>query len=160
MEVLIPSVSCLRGTHETAPLDQQGEPLLSSVTALPCRMRVTCLSLWERCRRRRGRFLPSQSASPPAPPECRKTMSLRGSAHRNRRCHCEPVRRLVWQSPGYSKKLPAERKDFLYAREPEVLPHQCVFRWFSECFGDCHTSVATLVRNDIFLSGLVHNSSS
>ena len=27
MGVLIPSVSCLRGTHETAPLDQQGEPL-------------------------------------------------------------------------------------------------------------------------------------
>ena len=30
MEVLIPSVSCLRGTHETAPLDQQGEPLRSA----------------------------------------------------------------------------------------------------------------------------------
>ena len=30
MGVLIPSVSCLRGTHETAPLDQQGEPLPSS----------------------------------------------------------------------------------------------------------------------------------
>ena len=35
MGVLIPSVSCLRGTHETAPLGQQGEPLPSSVTAKP-----------------------------------------------------------------------------------------------------------------------------
>ena len=30
MGVLIPSVMALRGTHETAPLDQQGEPLPSS----------------------------------------------------------------------------------------------------------------------------------
>ena len=37
----------------------------------------------------------------------------------------------------------------LYTREPRVFPHQCVFRWFSEYPGDCHTSVATLVRNDI-----------
>ena len=31
--VLIPSVSCLRGTHETAPLGQQGEPLRSAVSS-------------------------------------------------------------------------------------------------------------------------------
>ena len=27
-----------------------------------------------------------------------------------------------------------------------VLPHQCIFRRCSECFGDCHTSVP---RNDM-----------
>ena len=34
-----------------------------------------------------------------------------------------------------------------------MLPHQCVFRWFSERPGDCHTSAAALVRNDTFYSG-------
>ena len=34
--VLIPSVMALRETAMTAPLDQQGEPLPSSVTAAPC----------------------------------------------------------------------------------------------------------------------------
>ena len=36
MGVLIPSVMALRETAMTAPLDQQGEPLPSSVTAKPC----------------------------------------------------------------------------------------------------------------------------
>ena len=30
-----------------------------------------------------------------------------------------------------------------------MLPHQCVFRSLSEYFGDCHTSAAALVRNDM-----------
>ena len=38
VEVLIPSVMALRETAMTAPLDQQGEPLPSSVTAKPCHL--------------------------------------------------------------------------------------------------------------------------
>ena len=40
-EILIPSVSCLRGTHETAPLGQQGEPLRFAISSRKNRGIVT-----------------------------------------------------------------------------------------------------------------------
>ena len=62
-------------------------------------------------------------------------------AHPKKCCHCEPVRTLAWQSPGFSENSENE---------------EIVYRSSLKSWGIA-TPVCGLVRNDIFFFSAVYN---
>ena len=56
---------------------------------------------------------------------------------------CDGEVTLVPTTFEWADKIDLERAEAAYNRADKVLPHQCVFRCFSECLGDCHTSLRT-----------------
>ena len=65
-------------------------------------------------------------------------------------CHCEPVRRLVWQSPG-----PMEQGNDYHQKSQWFTRFLELFETFPLYPGDCHDQCAHWSRNDSFFSNTI-----